>query len=110
MRQIVTLLLFLSSLCGFSQLYVAEGAVFSIPSSESTFSSQESINIINSSVKGQGLLYFNGEVLQHLNSSETVLQIPNLQLKNADLMTIEMVLEIQHTLIIDSGTPASARL
>ena len=104
MRQIVTLLLFLSSLCGFSQLYVAEGTVFSIPSSESTFSSQESINIINSSVKGQGLLYFNGEVLQHLNSSETVLQIPNLQLKNADLMTIEMVLEIQHTLIIDSGT------
>ena len=73
MRQIVTLLLFLSSLCGFSQLYVAEGAVFSIPSSELTFSSQESIKIKNSSVKGQGLLYFNGEVVQQLNSSETVI-------------------------------------
>ena len=99
MRQIVTLLSFLSTLCGFAQLYVAEGAVFSMPSPESTFSSQESINTINSSVKGNGVLYFNGKLVQQLNSSETALQIPNLQLKNADLVAIETVLEIQHSFL-----------
>ena len=104
MRQLFTRFLFLSSLCGFAQLYVAEDAVFSIPSSESTFSSQESINNINSSVTGQGTLYFNAEVLQYLSSSETVLQLPNLRIKNADLVTIHTDLEVQQSLIIDSGT------
>ena len=104
MRQIVTLLLFLSSLCGFSQLYVVEDVVFSIPSSELIFSSQESVNIINSSVKGQGILYLNGKFEQHLNSTEAVIHLPSLRLKNADLVTIHAALEIQNFLIIDSGT------
>ncbi len=104
MRQYLTSLLFLCSFFGFAQLYVAKDAVFSLPSSESTFNSQESINTINASVSGQGVLYLNGVDIQHLKSSETVLQIPNLRLKNADLVSIETLLELKHDLMIESGT------
>jgi len=107
MRQYLTSLLFLCSFFGFAQLYVAKDAVFSLPSSESTFNSQESINTINASVSGQGVLYFNGVDIQHLKSSETVLQIPNLRLKNADLVSIETLLELKHDLMIESGTLAA---
>jgi hypothetical protein len=78
--------------------------VFSLPSSESTFNSQESINTINASVSGQGVLHLNGADIQHLKSSETVLQIPSLRLKNADLVSIETLLELKHDLMIESGT------
>jgi hypothetical protein len=55
MRQYLTSLLFLCSFFGFAQLYVAKDAVFSLPSSESTFNSQESINTINASVSGHAI-------------------------------------------------------
>ncbi|CAI8244307.1 MAG: Uncharacterised protein [Formosa sp. Hel1_33_131] len=104
MHQLLTLLLFLCSFCGFSQLYVADDLVFSLVSSETVFTTQETVNTINSSIHGEGFFYLNSSQSQNLNSSSDFTRLPNLRLQNADLVDITMRVDIQHALIIDSGT------
>ena len=104
MRQNLTLLLCLCSLYGSAQLFMQNGTTLSLENPQTILSSQESINTINASVSGQGVLYFSGADIQHLKSAQTVLQIPNLRLKNADLVSIETPLKLKYDLIIESGT------
>lgn len=72
MRQNFTLLLFLCSLYGFTQFSVQEGTTLSLGSPEVVLSSQESLNKIDASLVGEGILLLNSAFAQQLTSIQAV--------------------------------------
>jgi hypothetical protein len=103
MRQNSTLLLFLCSFLGFSQLYVSEGTLFSLETPQTLLSSKEVINQVDAPLYGQGVLFLNHSAAQQLHSTQTLLSLPNLQLANAALVRIETAVYIHNQLRIDAG-------
>ena len=87
-----------------AQVYIHEDLIVSFDNKSVIMVSSAKVNQINSSIQGSGVFMLNASHSQNLKSSKSKLHLSNLRIKNADLVTIEMVLEIQHTLIIDSGT------
>jgi hypothetical protein len=103
MRQNLTLLVFLSSLYGFAQFYVQKGTTLSFGSSEALLSSQETYNQIDASLLGEGTLLLNSTSEQQLTSSQAVLELPTLHIKNADLVQIHTALILKDQLVLDRG-------
>ena len=103
MRQNLTLFLFLYSLCGFAQLYVHQGIVLHLETPNSTLSIQEAEIHINSSIDGQGTLVFNSVGLQTLESTQEVLEIPNLILQNADRIRLHTPLRVAQHFTLQTG-------
>ena len=103
MRQNSTLLFFLCSFLGFSQLYVSEGTLFSLETPQTLLSSKEVINQVDAPLYGQGVLFLNHSAAQQLHSTQTLLSLPNLQLANAALVRLETAVYIHNQLQIDAG-------
>ena len=87
----------------FSQLHIKEGTTFSLLNANSFLSTQEYKNTINTTISGQGSLVFNRNSEQVLTSAQAVLILPNLVLKNADLIRIETVVSVPKKLFIYEG-------
>ena len=85
------------------QVYIHADLVVSIDK-EFFIVSTASINQIDASIEGNGVFILNAKHPQLLQSSKAVLSLPNLRLKNADLVSIETLLELKHDLMIESGT------
>ena len=103
MRPIAIIILFLCSLSGFAQFYVTEGTLFSLQTSEIILSSQETLHQINAPVLGNGAIILNSTSKQQLTSTQAILKLPTLHLKNANLVLIDTPLALQHQLLIDTG-------
>jgi len=103
MRHIISLILLLSSLYSYSQLYIPSGTVFTLNGLETQLSSNESTNIINTHIKGTGVFNLLGSSKQYLESSKGSLELPNLFIKNASLLYINTALSINNELIIKNG-------
>ena len=103
MHQNLTLLLFLCNFCGSAQLYVQEGTIFSLDTSETILSSQESTNQINAPINREGTLFLNSESNQQLLSTKKYLELPNLRIENSDYLYIGTALDIKNQLILESG-------
>lgn len=103
MRPIAIIILFLCSLSGFAQFYVTEGTLFSLQTSEIILSSQETLHQINAPVLGNGAIILNSTSKQQLTSTQAILELPTLHLKNANLVLIDTPLALQHQLLIDTG-------
>lgn len=103
MRQSSFLLLLLCGVYGNSQLYIPKEAVFSLHGPKTILSSQEFLNKFNAPIKGQGVIYLNHSTSQRLTSSSLYLELPNLRVKNANLVTLETSLDIHNKLIVESG-------
>ena len=101
-HRLIILVLISNFLC-FSQLHIKEGTTFTLLNSNSFLSTKESINTINTTISGQGTLVFNRNSEQVLTSTQSVLILPNLVLKNADLLRIETVVSVQNKLFIYEG-------
>ena len=125
MHQNLTTLFLFCSLYGATQLYIAEGTVISLGVSDTQadtlspqaklseepktthralLSSQEFVNQINAPITGGGILYLNGMSTQTLSSTQPVLELPTLHLKNSDLVQIETILNIKNQMGIERGT------
>ena len=102
MRPIAIIILFLCSLSGFAQFYVTEGTLFSLQTSEIILSSQETLHQINAPVLGNGAIILNSTSKQQLTSTQAILELPTLHLKNANLVLIDTPLALQHQLLIDT--------
>ena len=97
MRQNLTLLFVLYSLCGAAQLYVQQGTTLNLGSSDAILSSQEQFHQIHAPIKGTGTLLLNSLGPQLLDSNQEVWEIPNLILQNAALVHINTPLRfLQH--------------
>ena len=103
MRQKLLILFLFHVLNGHCQLYVAEGTTFSLKGPKTILSSKESLNEFNTPIKGQGVIYLNHSTSQRLISSSLYLELPNLRVKNANLVTLETSLDIHNKLIVESG-------
>ena len=103
MRHIISVILLLSSLYSYSQLYISSGTVFTLNELETQISSKESINIINTHIKGTGVFNLLGSSEQYLESSKGSLEMPNLFIKDASLLYINTALSINNELIIENG-------
>jgi hypothetical protein len=103
MRPIAIFILFLCSLSGFAQFYVSEGTQFSLQTSKTILSSQETLHQINAPVLGNGAVILNSTSKQQLTSTQAILKLPTLHLKNANLVLIDTPLALQHQLLIDTG-------
>jgi hypothetical protein len=103
MRQNLTFLLMLCCLCSFAQFYVQQGTTLSFERSDALVSSQETLNQINTSISGKGTLLLNRSSDQLLTSTQAILKLPTLHLKNANLVLIDTPLALQHQLLIDTG-------
>jgi len=103
MRLIVIVFLLFSSLYSYSQLYIPSGTIFTLKSTETQLSSNESINIINTHIKGTGVFNLLGSSEQYLESSKGSLEMPNLFIKDASLLYINTALSINNELIIKNG-------
>jgi len=103
MRQNLTLFFFFYSLYGFAQFYVHQGVVLYLETPNSTLSIQEREIQINSPIDGQGTLVFNSFGLQTLESTQEVLEIPNLFLQNADWIRIHTPLRVAQHFTLQSG-------
>lgn len=103
MRYTISVILLLSSLYSFSQLYIPTGTIFTLNGSETQFTSNESINIINNHIKGNGVFYLLGSSEQYLESSKNSLELPNLFIKEASLLDLNTALTINNELIIENG-------
>ena len=103
MRHIISVILLLSSLYSYSQLYISSGTVFTLNGLETQISSKESINIINTHIKGTGVFNLLGSSEQYLESSKGSLEMPNLFIKDASLLYINTALSINNELIIENG-------
>ena len=103
MRQKLLILFLFHVLNGHCQLYVAEGTTFSLKGPKTILSSKESLNEFNTPIKGQGVIYLNHSTSQRLTSSSLYLELPNLRVKNANLVTLETSLDIHNKLIVESG-------
>ena len=86
MRYTISIVLILSSLYSYSQLYIPSDTVFTLIGLETQLSSNESINIINTHIKGTGVFNLLGSSVQHLESSKGSLELPNLTIKYASLL------------------------
>lgn len=95
--------MFLCSLSGFAQFYVSEGTQFSLQTSKIILSSQETLHQINAPVLGNGAVILNSTSKQQLTSTQAILKLPTLHLKNANLVLIDTPLALQHQLLIDTG-------
>ena len=102
-RMLIVLCLLLSSVSVWAQLYISDGILFSVDKEVRFLTPQETFNQIDAHITGGGALYLNGMATQTLRSSQLVLELPNLQLANADLVTITTELSIQHQLTIEKG-------
>jgi hypothetical protein len=103
MRHIISVILLLSSLYSYSQLYISSGTIFTLNGLETQISSKESINIINTHIKGTGVFNLLGSSEQYLESSKGSLEMPNLFIKDASLLYINTALSINNELIIENG-------
>tara|TARA_B110000238_G_scaffold154536_1_gene166994 strand:+ start:556 stop:1164 length:609 start_codon:yes stop_codon:yes gene_type:complete len=103
MRQKLLILFLFHVLNGHCQLYVAEGTTFSLKGPKTILSSKESLNEFNTSIKGQGVIYLNHSTSQRLISSSLYLELPNIRVKNANLVTLDTRLDIHNKLIVESG-------
>ena len=103
MRQNLTPLFVLYSLFGFAQLYVQQGTILHLGSSDAILTSMEHVNHINASIEGTGTLVLNSMSVQQLTSTKAVLELPKLQLKNAHTVNIQTALFIKDQLILDRG-------
>lgn len=103
MRPTAIIILFLCSLSGFAQFYVTDGTLFSLQTSETILSSQETLHQINASVLGNGAVILNSTSKQQLTSTQAILELPTLHIKNADLVQLQTDLHIQNQLHIDRG-------
>ena len=101
-HRLIILVLISNFLC-FSQLHIKEGTTFTLLDANSFLSTKEYINTINTTMSGQGTLVFNRNSEQVLTSTQSVLILPNLVLKNADLLRIETVVSVQNKLFIYEG-------
>lgn len=91
------------SFFGSAQFYVQKNTLFSLKSTETILSSKEAVNQIDSAVLGEGSLYLNASASQDLRSTEQVLELPNLQLKNASLIHLDTALAIDQQLVVENG-------
>jgi len=103
MRFTLVSLWFLFCYCGFAQLVVQEGTLLSLKNPNTVLSSYEELNQVNNSIKGEGTLYLNGLSDQLLTSTQNDLELPNLYIKNADLVHIQTALKIHDQLDVFSG-------
>ena len=103
MRHTISVILLLSSLYSYSQLYISSGTIFTLNGLETQISSKESINIINTHIKGTGVFNLLGSSEQYLESSKGSLEMPNLFIKDASLLHINTALSINNELIIENG-------
>ena len=103
MRHTISVILLLSSLYSYSQLYISSGTIFTLNGLETQISSKESINIINTHIKGTGVFNLLGSSEQYLESSQGSLEMPNLFIKDASLLHINTALSINNELIIENG-------
>jgi hypothetical protein len=103
MRQNLTFLLFLYSLYGAAQLYVQQGTTLHLGSSDAILSSMEHVNQIDAPIEGTGTLVLNSLSEQQLTSTKAVLELPRLQLKNAQTVNLQTALFIKDQLILDRG-------
>ena len=103
MRQKLLILFLFHVLNGHCQLYVAEGTTFSLKGPKTILSSQEFLNKFNAPIKGQGVIYLNHSTSQRLTSSSLYLELPNIRVKNANLVTLDTRLDIHNKLIVESG-------
>ena len=103
MRYTISIVLILSSLYSYSQLYIASDTVFTLIGLETQLSSNESINIINTHIKGTGVFNLLGSSVQHLESSKGSLELPNLTIKYASLLDLNTALSINNKLVIENG-------
>ena len=103
MRQNLTFLLFLYSLYGAAQLYVQQGTTLHLGSSDAILSSMEHVNQIDAPIEGTGTLILNSLSEQQLTSTKAVLELPKLQLKNAQTVNLQTALFIKDQLILDRG-------
>ena len=101
-HRLIILVLISNFLC-FSQLHIKEGTTFTLLNANSFLSTKEYINNINTTISGQGSLVFNRNSEQVLSSAQAVLILPNLVLKNADLIRIETVVSVPKKLFIYEG-------
>lgn len=102
-RQKLTLFLFFYSIYGFAQLYVKQGTVLTIGSSDALLSSQEKYHQIDASIQGEGTLVLNNTSVQQLTSLLPVLELPTLRIKNASLVKIQTALLLKNKLFLDRG-------
>ena len=103
MRQNLTLLFGLYSLCGAAQLYVQQGTTLHLGSSDAILSSQEQFHQIHAPIKGTGTLLLNSLGPQLLDSNQEVWEIPNLILQNAALVHINTPLRVLQHFTIQLG-------
>ena len=103
MRLTINIIFILSSLYSYSQLYIPSGTIFTLKSTETQLSSNESINIINTHIKGTGVFNLLGSSEQYLESSKGSLEMPNLFIKDASLLHINTALSINNELLIENG-------
>ena len=103
MRHTISVILLLNSLYSYSQLYISSGTIFTLNGLETQISSKESINIINTHIKGTGVFNLLGSSEQYLESSKGSLEMPNLFIKDASLLHINTALSINNELIIENG-------
>ena len=103
MNKILSIVLLLCSFYGFAQLFVAEGTIVGLETSQSVLSSQESNNQIDASILGEGTLYLNSTLAQELTSAQEFLDLPSFQLQNASLVHIKTALNIRNQLRIETG-------
>ena len=103
MRLTINIIFILSSLYSYSQLYIPSGTIFTLKSTETQLSSNESINIINTHIVGNGVFNLIGSSEQYFESSKGSLELPNLCIKNASLLYLNTALTINSELIIENG-------
>jgi len=99
---LLVLCLLFSSVAAWAQFYVQKSTTLSLGNPQTILSSQETINLVDADIVGQGSFYLNSTTTQHLTSTKQ-LELPNLILANANTIHLETAILIQHQLIIETG-------
>ena len=90
---------------GYAQLFVGENSTLTIASPDATLSTNAQAITINSHIQGNGTLLLNNvTTTQHIKSSATALSIPNLNIANADYLSLDVAIQIANSLTLQSGT------
>lgn len=87
----------------FAQFYVQQGVVLNLETPKTTLSVQEAQLYINAPIQGQGTLVLNASELQTLESTQSILEVPNLSLEHAHLTQLNTAIRVEQQLTLQSG-------
>lgn len=102
LRFYILLFLMLLAQLGYAQLYVSQGGSVHLKSSNTSLQSKASVNIINGTITGKGILVLIGES-QQIESQKHIIALPNLKIFNANNVVIGVDLEVANTITINKG-------